>query len=563
MTDNKPMVALSFDDLGIKDTILEQIKKMGFLEPTPIQAKTIPVGLSGQDVIGVAQTGTGKTFAFGIPLMQRIGVMGGRGLVLLPTRELALQVEDSFKKLGTSLGLKTASFIGGEAMERQLHALRKNPHVIIATPGRLTDYIKRKFLNLNDINVLVLDEADMMLDMGFAPQVEEILSYIKHDHQTMLFSATMPVSIVKLAAKHMKLPVSIEAAPPGTTAEKVDQEIYIMHKDDRVKHLLKILEEYKGQVLIFVRTKYGVKGLVEHLNGLGHKAEEIHSNLSLSQRRRSLSNFKTGVSRILVATDIAARGLDVSGIELVVNYHLPDKLSDYVHRIGRTARAGKTGKAISFATPDQARDIRDIEALISQSIPLQKFVELEQRGARTNNSQRSNRGSRGPRRDFRAPDRYSRPANKFEAPRHDKPGVGVVVDKNFDARESFSAKPANSFNKRADSFKRRDSRDTKSDSFKKPFVKNDQARNFTAKSDFNFIEDRPVVRKSPSKFTENKPSRSFGDDRKPYAKRDASSNGHVSSYKSATPQANFSKPARPFAKKTGSTPVRAKARFSK
>jgi ATP-dependent RNA helicase RhlE len=424
-------------------------------------------------------------------------------------------------------------------MERQLFALRKNPHVIIATPGRLTDYIKRKFLNLNDINVLVLDEADMMLDMGFAPQVEEILSYIKHDHQTMLFSATMPVSIVKLAAKYMKLPVSIEAAPPGTTAEKVDQEIYIMHKDDRVKHLLKILEDYKGQVLIFVRTKYGVKGLVEHLNGLGHKAEEIHSNLSLSQRRRSLSNFKTGHSRILVATDIAARGLDVSGIELVVNYHLPDKLSDYVHRIGRTARAGKTGKAISFATPDQARDIRDIEALISQTIPLNKFVELEQRGPRTINSQRSNRGSRAPRRDFRGGnDRFSRPkANTEVAPRRDKPGV--VIDKNFDARESFSARPAKPFNKRADSFK-------------KPFPKNDGPKKSYGKSDFNFIEDMPVARKSASQYGESKSGNRFNDTKKSFSKTSPSSNGNVSSYKSAKPQFDSARPAsRSFTKRSG------------
>jgi len=547
MTDNKPTVASGFDDLGIKDTILEQIKKLGFTEPTPIQAKTIPIGLTGQDVIGVAQTGTGKTFAFGIPLMQRIGAAGGRGLVLLPTRELALQVEDSFKKLGTSLGLKTASFIGGEAMERQLFALRKNPHVIIATPGRLTDYIKRRFLNLDDIKVLVLDEADMMLDMGFAPQVEEILSYIKHDHQTMLFSATMPVSIVKLAAKYMKMPVSIEAAPPGTTVEKVDQEIYIIHKDDRVKHLLKILEDYKGQVLIFVRTKYGVKGLVEHLNSLGHKAEEIHSNLSLSQRRRSLSNFKTGQSRILVATDIAARGLDVSGIEVVVNYHLPDKLSDYVHRIGRTARAGKTGKAISFATSDQARDIRDIETLISQKIPLNKFVELEQHAPRSNNSQRSNRGGGAPRRDFRSSDRFSRPVSKFEAPRRqDKPSVGIIVDKNFDARESFSDKKAKPFNARVDSFKRRDSRDTKLDSFKKPFSRNEGPKKFSGKSDFNFIEELPVTRKNPSKFMETRPGNRFADSKTTLA-------GSVRSYKKEeAAKSDYSRPAsRSFTKRSG------------
>lgn len=387
MIENKQTVDSGFDELGIKNTILASIKKLGFTNPTPIQEKTIPIGISGQDLVGVAQTGTGKTLAFGIPMIQRLGVLGGRGLVLLPTRELALQVQDSLKKLGNCLGLKTAAFIGGEAQERQLYALRRNPDVIIATPGRLIDFLKRRLLNLNDIKVLVLDEADMMFDLGFAPQVEEILTNMPSDRQTMLFSATMPNAIAKLAATHMKMPVSIETAPSGTTAEKVDQEMYIMHKDDKIKHLEKILNEYKGSVLIFVRTKYSVTGLTEQIRKFGHSAEEIHSNLSLRQRRRALDDFKSGKSRILVATDIAARGLDVNGIELVVNYNLPDKLADYVHRIGRTGRAGKSGKAISFATPDQAKDIRGIEQIINQSINLTKFAELQNFGG--NRSRRS------------------------------------------------------------------------------------------------------------------------------------------------------------------------------
>ena len=375
MIENKQTVDSGFDELGIKNTILASIKKLGFTTPTPIQEKTIPIGISGQDLVGVAQTGTGKTLAFGIPMIQRLGVLGGRGLVLLPTRELALQVEDSLKKLGNCLGLRTAAFIGGEAQERQLYALRRNPDVIVATPGRLIDFLKRRILNLDDIKVLVLDEADMMFDLGFAPQVEEILTKMPSDRQTMLFSATMPNAIAKLAATHMKMPVSIETAPSGTTAEKVDQEMYIMRKEDKIKHLEEILNEYKGSVLIFVRTKYSVTGLTEQIKKFGHTAEEIHSNLSLRQRRRALDDFKSGKSRILVATDIAARGLDVNGIELVINYNLPDKLSDYVHRIGRTGRAGKSGKAISFATPDQTKDIRGIEQIINQPINLTKFAE--------------------------------------------------------------------------------------------------------------------------------------------------------------------------------------------
>ncbi|MEI6835926.1 MAG: DEAD/DEAH box helicase [Candidatus Falkowbacteria bacterium] len=406
MIDIKQTVDSGFDELGIKDTILASIKKLGFTTPTPIQEKTIPIGLSGQDLIGIAQTGTGKTFAFGIPMLQRLGVIGGRGLILLPTRELALQVEDNLKKLGTSLGLKTAAFIGGEAQERQLYALRKNPHIIIATPGRLIDFLKRKILTLNDIKVLVLDEADMMFDLGFAPQVEEILSKMPTDRQTMLFSATMPLSIVKLTTNHMKLPVSIEAAPSGTTAEKVDQEMYIMHKDDRIKHLERVLNEYKGSVLIFVRTKHSVSGLTEAIRNFGHTAEEIHSNLSLRNRRKALDDFKSGKARVLVATDIAARGLDVNGIELVINYNLPDKLSDYVHRIGRTGRAGKSGKAISFATPDQAKDIRDIERIINQPIALTKFAEPQSFNSRSKPSRPSN----GKRFDSRPTSRFtSRP----------------------------------------------------------------------------------------------------------------------------------------------------------
>lgn len=518
MTENKEKIVSGFDNLGIKDTILEQIKKMGYVNPTPIQEKAIPVGLKGEDLIGVAQTGTGKTFAFGIPMIQQIGAQGGRGLVLLPTRELALQVEDSLKKVGGPLGLKTASFIGGEAMERQLYALRKNPHVIIATPGRLNDYLNRNILKLDNISVLVLDEADMMFDMGFAPQVEEILARIKSEHQTMLFSATMPASIVKLAAAHMKMPVSVEVAPPGTSAEKIDQEIYIMHKDDRAKHLLKILEDYKGSVLVFVRTKFGVKGLCDHLKKLGHSAEEIHSNLSLSQRRRSLGNFKAGKSRILVATDIAARGLDVSGIEIVVNYHLPDKLSDYVHRIGRTARAGKEGKAISFATADQARDIRDIENLISRQIPLNEFVELKRIGvgkSKGNNS-RSRKPSRSPYSgghifDKKRPSSFNRSDKPFGkedggARSNDKPGAG------FEKRPERSG---HKFGSKRSPFVSREKKDSEP-SYKKK-----------ASSDFNFIEDMPVARKKSVAYEEQrgfKPSRKPSD--KPFGeKRSASKNG--------------------------------------
>ncbi len=367
-----------FSDLGISGSILAILKKLNLDVPTPIQRKTIPIAILGQDLIGVAQTGTGKTFAYGIPMLERIGATKGQGLVIAPTRELASQVEESIKKLGQALGLRTAILIGGEAMDRQLFQLRKKPHIVVATPGRLIDHLKRRTFKLDQVNTLVLDEADMMLDMGFAPQIQEILKQAPKERQTMLFSATMPAAIVKIAATFMKLPVSIEVAPPGTTVSQIDQEIFIINGEERFGHLLKILNRYAGSVLVFVRTKHGVKGLTLKLQALGHKAVEIHSNLSLSRRKAALNGFKSKKDRILVATDVAARGLDINAIELVVNYNLPDNTEDYVHRIGRTGRAGQGGKAITFATPSEQKEIYAIERLINKSIKRTEYVKFNE-----------------------------------------------------------------------------------------------------------------------------------------------------------------------------------------
>jgi len=368
---------ISFSDLNISPTILEVLKTLKLEIPTPIQHQAIPVALEGKDIIGIAQTGTGKTFAFGIPILQRLGLERGQGLIVVPTRELAIQVTESLKKLGGPLGLRLATLIGGEFIDKQLFMLRKNPHIMIATPGRLIDHLKRKTVKLDQIKILVLDEADMMLDLGFAPQIEEILKQAPKDKQTMLFSATMPAAIAKLASTYLKLPISIEVAPQGTTAEKVEQEIFVIKPSDRFSHLEKIVKEHSGSILVFVRTKHGVKEVTEKLFRLGHKATEIHSNLSLSRRRTALESFKSQKARILVATDVAARGLDINGIELVVNYNLPDATADYVHRIGRTGRAGKVGKAISLATPNQLKDIRDIERLINKNLPIKEYVKLD------------------------------------------------------------------------------------------------------------------------------------------------------------------------------------------
>jgi ATP-dependent RNA helicase RhlE len=290
-------------------------------------------------------------------------------LVVLPTRELALQVKEIFHKIGTPLGIRTVLLVGGEAMSRQLYGLRGNPMIIIGTPGRMIDHLEQKTLSLNNVSVLVLDEADRMLDMGFAPQLNRLLTTVPKERQTMLFSATMPSQIVQIANSYMKLPIRIEIAPPGTASAKVTQELFFLDKNDKPRLLEKLLQEYRGSVLVFSRTKFGAKRIAAGVRALGHSATELHSNKSLNQRREALDGFRNGRYRILVATDIAARGIDVKGIELVLNYDLPSNPDDYVHRIGRTARAGAEGHAISFATPDQRRDVRDIERLIRITLP--------------------------------------------------------------------------------------------------------------------------------------------------------------------------------------------------
>jgi ATP-dependent RNA helicase RhlE len=357
-----------FSGLGISPQILAILERLHFKIPTPIQHQSIPAGLEGKDIIGIAQTGTGKTLAFGIPLIQRLQTIRGRGLILLPTRELALQVEETIQKIGRPLGLTSAVLIGGESMHRQIEAVRRQPRILVATPGRLIDHLQQRTVSLGEVAILILDEADRMLDMGFAPQINQILKTVPRDRQTLLYAATMPQAIVGIATQHMKLPVRVEVAPAGTVAEKVEQEIVIVPKEQKSSLLETILRENPGTALVFSRTKHGARKICRNLNVKGYGAVEIHSNRSQGQRKEALEGFKRGRYRILVATDIAARGIDVTDIKMVINYDLPDNSEDYVHRIGRTGRAGREGKAVSFATPDQRKDIRDIERLIRKSL---------------------------------------------------------------------------------------------------------------------------------------------------------------------------------------------------
>ena len=367
----------TFEGLLIAPKLLDIISKLGFKTPTSIQHKAIPFAIEGKDIIGIAQTGTGKTLAFGIPLVQQILKNGdNKGLIILPTRELALQVNESIQKIGRFFGIKTTVLIGGSPIRNQIRELSLNPHIVIGTPGRINDLMQQRVLNLHNVSILVLDEADRMFDMGFAPQINKILQVVPKNRQTMLFSATMPEGIVKIATRHMKLPVRVEIARSGTTAKNIDHELFVVKKDQKLSLLKKLLQDYKGSVLIFLRLKYNARKICGVLRDIGISAAEIHSNRSLGQRKEALEGFKVGRYRVLVATDIASRGIDVKGIELVINFDLPENPGDYVHRIGRTGRAGMSGKAISFAMPDQGQMVREIEMLTRINLPISELPNL-------------------------------------------------------------------------------------------------------------------------------------------------------------------------------------------
>lgn len=376
MNKETPRAHYSFYALGIAPKILEVLERMKLTVPTPIQHKAIPIAIQDKDIVGVAQTGTGKTLAFAVPIIQRLSRVKGRCLVITPTRELALQIDEVFREIARFFDLKTVVIIGGASMPQQLKILKLNPRILIATPGRLVDHIERGTVLLWDVNVLVLDEADRMLDMGFLPQVERILKRIPRRRQTMLFSATIPQEIVNIAAAHMKLPVHVEVAPSGTMPKRITQELFIVKKAAKKQLLGKLLRQYHGSVLLFSRTKFGARKIRRLIRGMGHSVAEIHSDRSLPQRREALDGFKVGKYRILVATDVASRGLDVRGIELVINYDLPDDTEQYLHRIGRTGRAGSEGRAISFATPEQREEVRKIEKFIKTAVPISRHPDL-------------------------------------------------------------------------------------------------------------------------------------------------------------------------------------------
>jgi len=406
----------TFEGLGINAILLDVLRRLNYFHPTPIQLKTIPAGIDGKDVLGIAQTGTGKTLAFGVPMIQRLTHSDKEmGLIMVPTRELALQVFETMAKIAGAQKLNCALLMGGESMHRQLQQLRANPRIIIATPGRLQDHINQRTCKLDRVSIMVLDEADRMLDMGFAPQIKEIVKTVPAQRQTLLFSATMPHELTTLAHSFMKDPQRIEVAPQGTAAANVTQELYYVQKFQKLPLLVTLVNKYKGSILVFSRTKHGAKHITTVLRNNKINAAEIHSNKTLKQRVMALEGFKKGIYRVLVATDIAARGIHVNNIEVVINYDLPQQSSDYVHRIGRTGRAGLSGHAISFATADQRRDVKDIERLLKKALKVSTLPELpklEFVPMSMVDDSRKPYGSRAPRREFKSGTGY-KPHKQF------------------------------------------------------------------------------------------------------------------------------------------------------
>ncbi len=361
-----------FDALGLSSVVLEAVRDAGYEHPTPIQVRAIPLVLKGRDVMGLAQTGTGKTAAFTLPIVDRLlaGPRRTRALVLTPTRELCLQVEGSVRKYAKHAELDVVSVFGGVPIEPQERKLRAGVDIVVATPGRLIDHLERQNVVFDDLEVLVLDEADRMLDMGFAPQINRIVADVPPYRQTLLFSATMPPEVEALARKYLRKPVVVQVGRRSSAAHTVTHAVYPVPRERKSALLAELLKQHQmDSVLVFTRTKHGADRVVRHLEAEGIAATAMHADKTQVQRMRALEDFKSGAVRVLVATDIAQRGLDISGITHVINYDVPQQAEDYVHRIGRTGRAANEGDAYTFMAPDEIAMVRTIERVIGQPIP--------------------------------------------------------------------------------------------------------------------------------------------------------------------------------------------------
>jgi superfamily II DNA/RNA helicase len=364
----------NFDSFGLPEAIMHKLVHLNFTKPTPIQERAIPVALQGNDILASAQTGTGKTAAFGLPLISKIITDNNcNGIVITPTRELAVQVMKSLQDfLSKQSNIKTALLIGGEPIVKQFRQLKSNPRLVVGTPGRINDHLRRKSLKLDKTNFLVLDETDRMLDMGFTEQIEDIVQNIKEERQTLLFSATLPKNIKSIAAKYLNSPVYISVGKPSTPAIKVKQENISVIEGEKYQELTKQLNERDGSVIIFTKTKRGADKLALKLKKQDHSVDAIHGDLRHNKREKVIANFRNQRYRILVATDVAARGIDIPHIEHVINYDLPQKAEDYIHRIGRTGRAEAEGSAISFITKADKSKWYLIQKLVNPDEEIEK-----------------------------------------------------------------------------------------------------------------------------------------------------------------------------------------------
>jgi ATP-dependent RNA helicase RhlE len=419
---------LKFNEMPLLETILKNVLDAGYETPTPIQAQAIPSLLEGKDLLGIAQTGTGKTAAFTLPMLQKLAYrdfsltpLEPRSLILAPTRELASQIKEQLDKYGKDLKIKSAVIFGGVGQAAQVAALRGGLDIVIATPGRLLDLMNQGHCRLNKVEIFVLDEADRMLDMGFINDIKKVIAKLPEKRHTMLFSATMPNEIVGIANRILKSPVRVEVTPASTTVEKIDQRVIFVQKAHKYQLLRQILgQEGVELTLVFTRTKHGANKIVDYLAMHKIQSAAIHGNKSQSAREAALDNFKKGKIKVLVATDIAARGIDVAGVSHVVNYDLPVEAESYVHRIGRTARAGKEGDAISFCDESERDALSRIQKLIGLKLPVETFVGVAEQSVKDSRPERPYRDPRArPRNDQPRQSNSSNDQRPAQEPRRD------------------------------------------------------------------------------------------------------------------------------------------------
>ena len=483
----------NFKLLKIEDALKNSLQKMNFTKPTPIQGMAIPVALEGKDILGTAQTGTGKTLAFSIPLINKLILdKNAFALVMCPTRELATQVMEAIKSIiSDKINIKSALLIGGESMQKQLRQLGNRSRIIVGTPGRINDHLKRKSLNLSATKYLVLDETDRMLDMGFTPQIEMILKFVPKDHQTLLFSATLPQNILRISDRYLNKPERISTGATSVPIAKIKQETLQVFKENKYDELIDQFLARKGSILVFVKTKRGADKMVKKLKEEGHSADAIHGDLRQSKRDRVINSFRKGLKRILIATDVAARGLDIPLIQHVINYDLPQVPEDYIHRIGRTARAGSEGSALTFLTPDDRIMWNSINKLIDPNfkpVPsgLRRDSKNKRRGKGPNNKKRKARDEK----------------RSFGKGRQDR--SSSFRDKSKSYGKGRSDKPSRDGEKKDFGFKGKSSFRDKSKSYGKG--RSDKPSRDGEKKDFGFKGKKKFFKKKetkPSGFTNN------------------------------------------------------------